>query len=99
LRRNYGCENPREAAKAGPRRAAPSCDIAELNPVVAAQQKSIATQPADEIRAPQTSRLWLWSQRDVVACGTMVARSQFMNKLGARDGLATSPGSLIFDDV
>jgi hypothetical protein len=33
-------------------------EIAELNPVVAAPpQKSIATQPADEVRTPQTSRL------------------------------------------
>jgi hypothetical protein len=33
-------------------------EIAELNPVVAAPpQRSIATQPADEVRTPQTSRL------------------------------------------
>jgi hypothetical protein len=33
-------------------------EIAELNPVIAApSQKSIATQPVDEVRTPQTSRL------------------------------------------
>jgi hypothetical protein len=31
-------------------------EIEELNPVVAAPQKSNATQPADEVRTPQTSR-------------------------------------------
>jgi hypothetical protein len=72
-------------------------EIAEPLPVIAAPQNSNAPPDGRRSSNASTQPWWLWSQRGVASCGTMVARSQFMNQLIPYCTIASSPALVAGD--